>query len=267
MGRGGAGEHVPVLEQGMGSADGCLLLRVSVLPTEFAAVVESGSAGGGGGLNLYGFVGNGSVARIDSFGLYDLLSAPPTTAPDLGLPSVPGVTTPAEIAAANANTAAELGGLGEEALGGGPLTAILAAGASGTLLIGDLIGVQRDAELYPDGVNGVPQTASSMLPPRKPPCNNKIASGFPGDENHDHHRLPRQFEPWFSSSPRNLNIENYKTPMPQQWHTGEDIGIHPNGYNGMWGDFIMQNPAASAQQTLDFLQYLEKMLGFGVLPP
>ena len=55
--------------------------------------------------------------------------------------------------------------------------------------------------------------------------------------------------------------------MPQQWHTGEDIGIHPNGYNGMWGDFIMQNPAASAQQTLDFLQYLEKMLGFGVLPP
>ena len=49
MGRGGAGEHVPVLQQGDGLADGCLLLWIPVLPTEFAAVVESGSAGGGGG--------------------------------------------------------------------------------------------------------------------------------------------------------------------------------------------------------------------------
>jgi hypothetical protein len=79
-------------------------------------------------------------------------------------------------------------------------------------------------------------------------------------------RLPNQFKPWFEAPPRNLNIEDYTTPMPMQWHRGADIGLHPD-YNAAWANFIKAYPDASAEQTLQFMNQLENSMGFGILPP
>jgi len=47
----------------------------------------------------------------------------------------------------------------------------------------------------------------------------------------------------------------------------EDIGLHPNGYNQAWQDFINANPNASAEETLQYMNDLENAMGFGILPP
>jgi hypothetical protein len=189
------------------------------------------------------------------------------------------------------NSPAPLGGTATAAAGGaafeiGTAGAIGLAGyaVGGGYLIGIALGLDRDAEAYPGGVNGVSQvwpgpmpaiSASpefqltplpSMPPPTKPPCDGKATTGFPGEDPEDHHRLPEQFKPWFEASPRNLNIENYKTPMPMQWHRGADIGLHPD-YNAAWQNFINAYPNASADQTLQFMNQLENSMGFGTLPP
>ena len=65
-------------------------------------------------------------------------------------------------------------------------------------------------------------------------------------------------------TPSHKQIENYKTDMPMQWHRGQGIGIHSQGYNQAWQNFIAQNPSASAQQVLQFLSQLEQSMGFGL---
>jgi hypothetical protein len=76
--------------------------------------------------------------------------------------------------------------------------------------------------------------------------------------------LPQQLKEWFQASPRNIDIEKYKVPMPRQWHTGKEIGLHPRGYNADWKKFIEQNPHATREQTLKFLQQLENKYGIGL---
>ncbi len=108
------------------------------------------------------------------------------------------------------------------------------------------------------------QTQGAMPPPR-PPSTKRAPPGFPGDEPNEHHRLPQEFREWFKA--RGLDIEKYTTSMPQQWHTGQGISIHSQGYNAAWRQFISQNPNATAQQALDFMSKLETSLGFGTVPP
>lgn len=119
--------------------------------------------------------------------------------------------------------------------------------------------------LYPD-----PGTAPLPLPagpPRTPRPPKKAPAGFPGDECEKHHRLPEQFKAWFEAAPRNLNIENYTQSMPMQWHRGQGIGLHSQGYNPAWQQFIAKNPGATAEETLSFLNQLERGIGFGPLAP
>ena len=101
-------------------------------------------------------------------------------------------------------------------------------------------------------------------PPRKPPCNPRTTRGFPGEDPEDHHRLPKEFKEWFGAAPRNLNVNDFVTKMPMQWHRGQGISIHSQGYNAAWRQFIKQFPNASREKVLQFLGELEKSLGFGL---
>lgn len=119
---------------------------------------------------------------------------------------------------------------------------------------------QRHVEPAPV-MGPVPQAA---MPPPRPPTNKKAPAGFPGDDPHEHHRFPQQFEPYFSS--RGIDIEEFKTDVPQQWHTGEEIGIHPQGYNADWARFIAANPEASRAEILEQLTVLETKYGIAPIP-
>ncbi len=108
-----------------------------------------------------------------------------------------------------------------------------------------------------------PQTQPVLPPPPNLPP--KLApAGFPGDEPHDHHDFPQQYRNWSKAPPRNIDIDQYMTEMPQQWHTGQEIGIHPMGYNEAWDAFNRMNPNASFSQTVNFMNSLKNTMGFGL---
>jgi RHS repeat-associated protein len=214
-----------------------------------------------GGINLYGFVSDDPIGEIDALGL--------DFAPNISPPktwSGPYLNSPGSAGGPAAGSGAEAGELGLGAEAG-----LFAAGAGEAYLIGEAIGVSRDAEHDPNGVNAIENATSPMpmtatlMPPPKPPCNTKVTSGFPGDENEDHHRLPRQFELYFNA--RGLKIEDYTTKMPMQWHRGAGISLHSNGYNNAWENFIAENPNADSEDILLYLYDLENSMGFGILPP
>src|SRR5207247_7944541 len=67
--------------------------------------------------------------------------------------------------------------------------------------------------LYTGTFNPVPYKATSPLPaaagpPSVPPQGPAVTTGFPGEDDEEHHRLPEQFDPFFKA--RGLDIENYK---------------------------------------------------------
>lgn len=198
-----------------------------------------------GDFNLYNFSANSPVSGFDINGLW--YSGPLINA---------------------AKYAAE-----EEALGGGPEDPVADVGALGTLAIG--LATAALTTSFDPGSSPATQPQNSATsppapqaqpasaqPPNKPPCPPKKGPpGFPGDEPENHHRLPQQFAPWFNA--RGLNPEDYTQDMPMQWHRGEDIGIHNQGYNADWQSFIQQYPDATPQQILQQLNYLENHYGFG----
>lgn len=116
----------------------------------------------------------------------------------------------------------------------------------------------------PQSAGDTPQPQAQPVsppPPNTPPI--PAPAGFPGDEPNEHHWFPQQFEDWFSASPRNIDIDDYVTQMPQQWHTGAEISIHSNGYNAAWKAFIEAYPDASFSETLNFMNALKNSMGFG----
>jgi hypothetical protein len=156
-------------------------------------------------------------------------------------------------------------------VGGGAATA---AGASGITVAGAiLLPVAAIAAWTPWGQDYINENIVDPLldrimplpagPPMDPPKPPKAPPGFPGDDCEKHHRLPQEFKDWFEASPRNLNIENFARDMPMQWHRGQGIGLHSQGYNAAWRSFIQQNPGASSTQTLRFLNQVERQMGFG----
>jgi RHS repeat-associated protein len=204
--------------------------------------------GEAGGVNLYGFVGNNPISEIDPYGLF----VPPPTAA--------GLAATLQGAAATAGTAGTIGSGGVTALSLAGTTGLMGLAMGGGYLLGGIVGVDRDAELYPTGVNGppsflrVPMPSGVLGPPGKPPIGPRSVPGFPGDDCEKHHRLPREFRDWFEAPPRNLNIEDYTEKIPMQWHRGAEIGLHGLGYNEEWASFIQQNPDATAEEVLEFLE-------------
>jgi RHS repeat-associated protein len=179
-----------------------------------------------GGLNLYGYSVNDPVNRTDPSGLLvqSLLGWSATAAVGTGV----------------------VLSLGVDAL------VLLSAGA---------ILEQTTPELFdPFFDSFFPQ---SEMPPPRPPTTKCAPPGFPGDEPENHHRLPQEFKEWFEAEPRNLNIEDYTTEMEMQWHRGQEIGIHSQGYNSAWRQFISENPTATQAETLRFLKRIESATGFG----
>lgn len=99
-----------------------------------------------------------------------------------------------------------------------------------------------------------------MCPPRKPPGTN-VAPAFYGDEEENHHRLPRQFGPQFAKA--GINIEDYTMRLPRGLHRLTPDGIHPD-YNAAWREFFEQNENPSKQQILEELARIEAQ--FGISP-
>jgi len=124
-----------------------------------------------GGVNLYGFVFNNPESDIDMFGL--LAGTPPISAP-VGT----GVTS-TSAATGGAATAETAGAWAARATG------YMGLSLAGGYLIGDLIGVSRDAELQPNGVNSwnnATSPYSSILPPG-------VAYLYPGEHIDRHGNL------------------------------------------------------------------------------
>ena len=180
-----------------------------------------------GGLNLYGYLANNPIIFIDPLGLY--------AASMTGFAVRVGAAAAVGIAIGTASPAVALGAL-----------------AIGAAIL-----------LTPTSIGPEPQ--SSVAPPGKPPCppKSQAPAGFPGDENNEHHRFPKEFKEWFNASPRNIDVDDYTVDMPFQWHMGAEIGIHPQGYNAAWRGFIEQNPNASFSETIQFRDALENQMGFG----
>jgi RHS repeat-associated protein len=190
-----------------------------------------------GGLNLYEYAVNDPVNRTDPSGLF--------------VQSLLGWTTTAAV-----GTGIFLS-LGVDAI------VLLAVGAIVEQTTPEMFDPFFDSSLAVwDGLVGGPSAQSEMPPPR-PPTRKCAPPGFPGDDPENHHRLPQEFKDWFEAQPRNLNIEDYTTEMPMQWHRGQGIGLHSQGYNAAWRQFITQNPAATQAQTLRFLNQIESAGGYG----
>jgi RHS repeat-associated protein len=211
-----------------------------------------------GGINLYRAMNNDPLNEVDPLGLLSGIEEQEAQV--------------AEEAAGEGNAGDEFGPLGYLAAAGlavsaGFLTADSAEAYQWIQQNQQTAQNDQRIQQMEQQLQNMPKTAPAAPPtkPPKPPCNN-IVKGFPGDQNERHHRLPKQFKDWFSDPRRGLNIEDFTKEMPMQWHRGADIGLHPNGYNDAWGDFIEQNPGASAEETLQYLNNLENSMGFGILP-
>ena len=106
-----------------------------------------------GGINLYRLAGNSPPNFVDPYGLYVPLGGPNLVAQMLSSSAGTSATTAAATGAAE----------GAGAVLGGSALLVATAGAA-ALLVGDVLGVSRDAETNPTGVNGPPGTAQSPLP-------------------------------------------------------------------------------------------------------
>jgi len=96
---------------------------------------------------------------------------------------------------------------------------------------------------------------------QKLPAPPAVAS--PGEAGDKHHRFPQQFRDWFSEPPRNIDIDQYLRPLLPTEHTGAG-GIHPEGYNSAWKEWIEYNRGASAAECREKLRELETQFG---VPP
>jgi RHS repeat-associated protein len=118
-----------------------------------------------GGINLFCFVRNNPVNNIDTDGRQVVGIAGTGAATATGAATTTGTATAGGAGITATVTAVETG-VAEFGTAGTLGLGTLAA--SGGLLIGDMIGVQRDAELYPSGVNGPAMKAKSPLPMSQP---------------------------------------------------------------------------------------------------
>ncbi|HEY5895330.1 MAG TPA: RHS repeat-associated core domain-containing protein [Chthoniobacterales bacterium] len=199
---------------------------------------------GGDDANLYRFVGNNPINLIDPNGAAPVV---PWGGPYLNSPAALGGAGPAAMSPVGQAVLAF--GIGYQ-IGSTVSTLPVYGGESVSDWLGDWI---YDTFMKPQPAG----------PPMGPPRTPKAPPGFPGDDCEKHHRLPQEFQDWFEASPRNLNIEDFTRDMPMQWHRGQGIGIHSQGYNAAWRSFIEQNPGASGQQTINFLNQVEGQMGFG----
>jgi hypothetical protein len=71
-----------------------------------------------------------------------------------------------------------------------------------------------------------------------------------------HHNLPWKFKDWFAQKGRGLNVNDSQFG---RWVEGSPPGLHQNWtrqYEDAWTDWIGQNPKATQQDVLDFLNSL-----------
>jgi RHS repeat-associated protein len=207
--------------------------------------------GENGGLNLYDYCGNEPINGRDPSGLNPAAVAAGFIGADLG----PDIGLPA--AAATGVTSADIG-IALAGVGAVGTAAVLSPALVVALLVGTVAVGSYDAyELANSSSSPAPQTAGAAggaIPPVTPP----VASAFYGDEDECHHRLPRQFKPYFETA--GIDIEQYLKKLPRALHRLKGTGIHPE-YNNDWQDFFDKNPNATPDQILQQMNKLEIKYG------
>jgi uncharacterized protein RhaS with RHS repeats len=116
--------------------------------------------GEAGGVNLYGFVANNPLGLVDPSGLQQVAPVPVVSPPPLVVLPPPG-TVPSNIIPFPGTGAGAATGTGLGVAGGAGLFALAYQGG---YLLGTALGVGRDAERNPTGVNGPPATVTLPLP-------------------------------------------------------------------------------------------------------
>ncbi len=78
-----------------------------------------------------------------------------------------------------------------------------------------------------------------------------------------HHNSPWDFKDWFAGGGRGLNVNDVQFG---RWVEGSPVGTHQNwtaAYNNAWRNWISQNPNATRDQVL---QFLDALLASGQYP-
>jgi hypothetical protein len=65
---------------------------------------------------------------------------------------------------------------------------------------------------------------------------------------------------------RGIDVDDYARPLSSSLHNELPDGIHPNGYNQDWQQWIDQNPDATAEDCFNQLKILESKYGLEPLP-
>jgi hypothetical protein len=78
---------------------------------------------------------------------------------------------------------------------------------------------------------------------------------------HQHHLLPKAFKEYFEKA--GLKIDDYTIPLPESLHTRRPHGVHTgvDNWNRQWKAFIEQNPNATQDEILGYMNQLRKDFG------
>jgi RHS repeat-associated protein len=91
---------------------------------------------------------------------------------------------------------------------------------------------------------------------------------LPAPNLQDHHIFPRQYEDYFNA--RGIDIDDYTVTVGQTQHLqgihGNGLGNLPGGWNSQWGEFIANNPNASAPQVYQQAGKMMDQYGLNDLP-
>jgi len=73
-----------------------------------------------------------------------------------------------------------------------------------------------------------------------------------------HHMLPQNgpMKAWFAQRSLNVDDPEFLICIPPGAHIGKG-GLHPNGWNPEWADYIANHPDATAQDVLDQLDKMK----------
>jgi len=78
-----------------------------------------------------------------------------------------------------------------------------------------------------------------------------------------HHLLPRRFREYFEAAGLDINAPEFIVELPRDVHRLKPYGLHtgPDNWNRLWRDFFTENPNASPEEILQYLDWMMRRFG------